>query len=71
MLQADVQSLTHAFHLIFHSALERERTITSIPLAEELAILKQINIVKKSKLQIDECNAIEKQIQEKRVRREN
>jgi hypothetical protein len=51
--------------------LERERTITSIPLAEELEILKQINFAKKSKLQLEEYNAIEKQIQEKKVRREN
>jgi hypothetical protein len=71
MLPDDVQSLTLALHLIFHSALERERTITSISLAEEREILKQINFVKKSELQIEEYNAIEKQIQEKRVRREN
>lgn len=50
-----------------NSALERERTITSIPLAEERQILKEINSVKKSQLQIAEYDAIEKQIEEKRV----
>ncbi|KAL3941419.1 MAG: hypothetical protein SGBAC_004218 [Bacillariaceae sp.] len=46
--------------------LEKQRTITSMPLAEEREILKQINYTRKQKLHLDEYNAIDKQIQEKR-----
>eukprot|EP00980_Cylindrotheca_fusiformis_P002553 scaffold603_cov118-Cylindrotheca_fusiformis.AAC.5 len=48
-------------------SLERERTITSISLAEERQILKEINFVKKSQSQIEEYDALEKQIQEKKT----
>lgn len=48
--------------------LEKQRTITSMPLAEERQILRDISYAKKQKLRIDEYNAIDKQLQEKRVR---
>ena len=54
---------------VIHRELEKQRTITSMPLAEERQILKEINYTKKQKLQLDEYNAIDKEIQEKRVRR--
>ena len=51
---------------VIHRELEKQRTITSMPLAEERQILKEINYTKKQKLQLDEYNAIDKEIQEKR-----
>ncbi|CAJ1899848.1 unnamed protein product [Cylindrotheca closterium] len=47
--------------------LEKKRTITSMPLAEEREILKEISYTKKQKLQLDEYNAIDKQLAEKRA----
>ena len=49
------------------SALERKRTITSIPLSEERQILKQINGIKKSKTQVEEYNAYDKTVQGTKV----
>jgi hypothetical protein len=48
--------------------LERKRTITSVSLAEERQILKEIAGIKRSKMQVDEYNAMDKQMQDIRVR---
>jgi hypothetical protein len=55
-------------HRHFLSALERERTITSVSLAEERRILKEIHNMGKSKTQVEEYLNMEKQVQEKKVR---
>eukprot|EP00526_Cylindrotheca_closterium_P003765 CAMPEP_0113621100 /NCGR_PEP_ID=MMETSP0017_2-20120614/10774_1 /TAXON_ID=2856 /ORGANISM="Cylindrotheca closterium" /LENGTH=1210 /DNA_ID=CAMNT_0000530821 /DNA_START=20 /DNA_END=3652 /DNA_ORIENTATION=+ /assembly_acc=CAM_ASM_000147 len=47
--------------------LEKQRTITSMPLAQEREILKEISYTKKQKLQLDEYNAIDKLLQQKRA----
>lgn len=52
---------------LLSSALERKRTITSIPLAEERQILKEIAAVKRSKSQVDEYHEMEKHIQDVKV----
>jgi hypothetical protein len=55
-------------HLIsFSSALERKRTIKSIPLAEERQILKEISVIKKSKAIVEEYRSYDKTIQETKV----
>lgn len=60
--------VSHPSNFRRYRELEKQRTITSMPLAEEREILKQINYTRKQKLHLDEYNAIDKQIQEKRVR---
>jgi uncharacterized coiled-coil DUF342 family protein len=49
------------------SALERKRTITSVPLAEERQILKEISKIKKSKLEVEAFLAHDKAVQETKV----
>jgi len=44
-------------------ALEHKRTVTSISLAEERQILKQINGIKKTKTQVEEYNKMEDEVQ--------
>jgi hypothetical protein len=53
---------------IISSALERKRTSTSIPLAEERQILYEINGIKKTKSKVEEYHSMEKQVQETKVR---
>jgi uncharacterized coiled-coil DUF342 family protein len=48
-------------------ALERKRTITSVSIAEERQILKEIKVIQKSKTAVDEYNAYDKQVQETKV----
>jgi uncharacterized coiled-coil DUF342 family protein len=47
--------------------LERKRTITSVSIAEERQILKEIKVIQKSKTAVDEYNAYDKQVQETKV----
>jgi uncharacterized coiled-coil DUF342 family protein len=47
--------------------LERKRTITSVPLAEERQILKEISKIKKSKLEVEVFLAHDKAVQETKV----
>jgi len=49
-------------------ALEYKRTVTSIPLAEERQILKEIHGIKRTKVQVEEYNKMENQIQSMKVR---
>lgn len=51
--------------------LERQRTLTSLPLAEEKKILREIDQIKKTKIQISVNKAHEIVIQEKKVEIEN
>ena len=48
--------------------LEHQRTTTSISLQQEKEILRQINGIKKSKLTVNEYHAMEKQVQDTKVR---
>ena len=50
-------------------SLEHKRTITSVSLAEERQILKEIDIVKKSKTQLEEYHAILKRVEDTKVRK--
>ncbi len=49
--------------------LEHKRTVTSISLAEERQILKEINAVKKTKIKVEEFNKEEHEVQSMKVRR--
>jgi hypothetical protein len=51
------------------SDLERRRTLNSLPLAEERAILKEISRAQKLKLQVADYYAYDKRIKDKKVRR--
>ena len=55
-----------SFHII--RALEHKRTITSVSLAEERQILKEINSLKRTKLQVEEYNKMDEQAQSMKVR---
>jgi len=44
-------------------ALERKRTVTSVSLAEERQILKEISIIKRIKPQVEEFNKMDEQVQ--------
>ena len=48
-------------------ALEHKRTITSVSLAEERQILKEINSLKRTKLQVEEYNKMDEQAQSMKV----
>lgn len=50
------------------SSLEHKRTITSVSLAEERQILKEIDIVKKSKTQLEEYHAILKRVEDTKIK---
>lgn len=51
--------------LIFtiNRALERKRTVTSVSLAEERQILKEISSIKRIKPQVEEYNKMDEQVQ--------
>ena len=49
--------------------LEHKRTVTSISLAEERQILKEMNAVKKAKIKVEEFNKEEHEVQSMKVRR--
>lgn len=51
-----------------HSDLERRRTTTSLPLAEEKDILRQISMIERTLIQIEENQDHECLIQQKKVR---
>ena len=48
--------------------LEHKRTVTSISLAEERQILKEINVVKKTKMKVEEFIKAENEVQSMKVR---
>ena len=58
---------TLIFHFFLHSELEKQRTSSSLPLAQEKDILRQISQIKKAKVQYEENQVHEKAIQEKKV----
>jgi hypothetical protein len=49
--------------LLSSRALERKRTITSVSNAEERQILKEISGIKRTKLQVEEYNKMDEQVQ--------
>lgn len=63
-------TVPHATHSLlgFVSALERQRTINSMPLAEEREILKQIARVQKKKREVEVFENYDAQLKEKKVR---
>ena len=57
-----------SYFVLFVRALEHKRTVTSISLAEERQILKEINGIKKSKTKVEDFNKMEEEIQVMKVR---
>lgn len=57
-----------SYLVVFVRALEHKRTVTSISLAEERQILKEINGIKKAKIQAEDFNKMEEEIQVMKVR---
>ena len=50
-----------------NSALEFKRTTTSMSLADEKTILREVDKIKTTKLQLEEYNSYERMVQEKKV----
>lgn len=50
-----------------NSALEFKRTTTSMSLADEKSIIREVDKIKNAKLQLEEYNSYERMVQEKKV----